>query len=721
MAQMRNIPVDIRYKRFITSESDIRKASRAELRHMLFHLYLIRTAEIRLLELKDEGQIHGPCHSSIGQDGTAVGAMQALVREDQVTSTHRGHHHFLAKAYNAYAGGDYDPIESIPDAIAEVTETAMAEIMGLKKGYCKGRGGSMHLGDAYSGCIGTNAIVAGGVPAAVGAAWALKLAGKPNIGVAFGGDGAMGQGVVYETMNLACLWKVPAIFFVENNLYAVATHFRQAFTVEHLAQRGLGFGVLSILVDGMDPLAVYLATKEARKHSLSPEGGPVLIEAENYRFKHQAQSLPGSAYGYRTKDEEAEWAKRDPYDVFPRQLMAADAIDEEQNSLLLARAGEIVDAASKALTRSDGGSVIVKAELYPTRDDVDEGIRSDGHEFEGVDFVDWEDLPQGRTRKLIDVIPEVIHKRVDEDDSIVVLGEEVAQMKGGAFMATKGIYREHPDRVLNTPISEGGFSGMSLGLAIMGFRPVVELMYPDFVLVAADQVLNQIPKFRYMYGNQYDVPVVFRTKVGIGTGYGAQHSMEPASIYGMYPGWRIVAPAFPRDYVGLFNTALKSLDPVFIIEHAFLYETSGEVHEDRDYCIPMGKARVARDGADVTLIAYSYMTHKALAAAEKLAVDGIDAEVIDLRTVDYANMDFETIGASVKKTGRAVICEEGLFSGGLGAQVSFEIQRRFFDYLDAEVYRVAAEPVPVPVSKALEDFVIPGPAEIVSAAHEICA
>lgn len=715
----RNIPVDIEYKRYVASESDLRKAPRSELRHMLFHLYLIREVEIRLLELKDEGQIHGPVHSSIGQDGTAVGAMQALSRQDQITSTHRGHHHFLAKAYNAYAGSDYDPTEQIPEAIGEVTEKAVAEIMGLSQGYCRGRGGSMHLGDAYSGCIGTNAIVAGGVPAAAGAAWAQKLSGNRNVGVAFGGDGAVGQGVVYETMNLAALWHVPAIFFIENNLYAVATHFRQAFTVEHLAQRGLGFGVLSMVVDGMDPLSVYLVTKEAREHALSPDKGPVLIEAKNYRFKHQAQSLPGSAYGYRTKQEEAEWEKRDPYEQFTNRLQTAGVLEKGSAEHLRQEAKSIVETAVRSLTKKDGGNTVVRPELFPTESDVHLGVRSDGHEFEKVNFVDWDDLPEGTERKFIDVIPEVIHKRIDEDDRIVVLGEEVAQMKGGVFMATKGIYQGHPDRVLNTPISEGGFSGMSLGLAIMGYKPIVELMYPDFVLVAADQALNQIPKFRYMYGNQYDVPIVFRTKVGIGTGYGAQHSMEPAPIYAMYPGWRIVAPAFPRDYVGLFNTALRSLDPVFVIEHAFLYETTGPVPDDRDYYIPFGKARVAREGRDVTLVAHSYMTLKALDAAEQLADDGISAEVIDLRTVDYANIDYDTIGASVKKTGRVVLSEEGLFTGGLGAQISYEIQRRFFDYLDSEVYRVAGEPVPVPVSKALEDMVIPGPEKIREAARRI--
>lgn len=721
MGQTRNIPVDIEFKQYLASDSDLRRASKPMLRHMLFHLYLIREVESRLLELKDNGQVHGPVHSSIGQDGTAVGAMQALTREDRVTSTHRGHHHFLAKAYNAYAGSNYDPTESIPDAIGEVTERAMAEIMGLVSGYCRGRGGSMHLGDKYSGCIGTNAIVAGGVPAAAGAAWAHKLSGGDHVGVAFGGDGAIGQGVVYETMNLASLWRVPAIFFIENNLYAVATHVQQAFAVEHLAQRGLGFGVLSLVVDGMDPLAVYLATEHARSHALSAEGGPVLIEAKNYRFKHQAQSLPGSAYGYRTKEEEAEWASRDPFVRYPERLKRSGALDDGQDAELRARAESIVADAVRALTKIEGGATIVRPELFPGRDEVHLGVRSDGREFREIDFVDWDDLPEGRERKFIDVIPEVIHARVDEDDRIVILGEEVAQMKGGVFMATKGIYHGHPDRVVNTPISEAGFSGMALGLALMGFRPIVELMYPDFVLVAADQVLNQIPKFRYMYGNQYDVPMVFRTKVGIGTGYGAQHSMEPAPIFGMYPGWRVVAPAFPRDYVGLFNTAVRSLDPVFLIEHALLYETTDVIHDDRDYCIPFGRARVARKGRDLTILAYSYMTIKALRAAKHLEDEGISAEVVDLRTVDYASIDWDAIGTSLTKTGRLLICEEGLFSGGLGGQIAFEVQRRFFDYLDAEIERVAAEPVPVPVSQALESMVIPGPEEIVEAAKRITA
>jgi 2-oxoisovalerate dehydrogenase E1 component len=300
---------------------------------------------------------------------------------------------------------------------------------------------------------------------------------------------------------------------------------------------------------------------------------------------------------------------------------------------------------------------------------------------------------------------------------VLVIGEEVGNMRGGAFGATKGIFKVHPDRVVNTPITEAGFSGMSLGLTITGKKPIVELMYPDFTLVAADQLFNQIGKFRYMYGNQSDVPIVFRTKVGIGTGYGAQHSMEPAPLYGMYPGWRVVAPANPFDYVGLFNTAMRSLDPVLVIEHAMLYEEAGDVPEDRDYLIPFGKARVAREGTDVTLVAYSYMVSKALRAAAELAVGGVAAEVIDLRSVDYASIDYEAIGRSVAKTGRVLLLEEGLVTGGLGSHLAWEIQSRFLDELDTEIGRVAAKPVPVPVSRVQEERAVPGVADIVRAAR----
>ena len=578
----------------------------------------------------------------------------------------------------------------------------------------------MHLGDRSSGCVGTNAIVGGGVPCAAGCAWGFRMDGSRHVAVAFMGDGAIHQGAVHEALNMAALWKLPVIFFVENNLYAVATHVKASSSVAPLAQKGVGHGIASYVVDGMDPVAVMKAMEIARRHAVEDPGAPVLLEAETYRYYHQAQSLPGSAFGYRTKDEEEQWRGRDPCLRFPEVLAAAGVLSPSQASQLDERATDIVARVLDKLTETtDGKQRKVRASLFPLESDLMTGIRSDGHEFEGATYREREDFRDMQGRKFIDVIPEVIKRRMDTDPAVVVLGEEVGNMRGGAFGATKGIFRTHPERVINTPITEAGFTGMSLGLTIVGKKPVVEVMYPDFTLVAADQIFNQIGKFRYMYGNQSDVPIVFRTKVGIGTGYGAQHSMEPAPMYAMYPGWRVVAPSNPFDYVGLFNSAIRSLDPVFVIEHAMLYEESGEVPEDRDYLIPFGKARVARAGGDVTVVAYSYMVSKALKAASELEREGISIEVIDLRSVDYASIDYETIGRSLATTGRVLLLEEGLITGGLGAQLAWEIQERFFDELDAEIGRVAGKPVPVPVSRVQEERAVPGVKDIVDAARAI--
>ena len=725
MAKTQELSTDGKLVRIAATEADWKKLEAPVARHMLFSMMMIREVELALLDLKDWGQIHGPVHSSIGQEGAAVGAMQSLVREDITTSTHRGHHHFLAKAYNAYSGNDFDPTEGIPDTIFDVTHKAIAEIMGLATGFCRGRGGSMHLGDGYSGCLGTNAIVAGGVALATGASWAAKLDERENVAVAFLGDGGVNQGIVHESMNMAALWGLPTIYFIENNLYAVATHVREATCVEHLAQRALAYDMLGIVVDGMDPLAVHLAMERAREvfYGKDSEFKGAIVEAETYRYRHQAQSLPGSVYGYRTKDEEAEWLAKDPLQTFPKRLVDLGLIEAKQVNALRKEAKAIVTRAVEPLTipGEKKGTREVRLELFPPKEDLYLGVFSDGSEFDGAKYREEEDLALVEEKSYIDVVPEVIGRSLKEHPGTVILGEDVGHMKGGVYMATKGLSKSYGNqRIVDTPISEGGFMGLGLGLAVSGKRPIVELMYPDFALVAADQAFNQIGKLRYMYGNQYDVPYLLRTRVGARTGYGAQHSMDPGPLFAMFPGWRIVAPVTPADYIGLYNTAFDSLDPVLIIEHNRLYATTGMVPKERDYYIPFGKAKVRRNGGDVTIVAYSYQVVMALEAAETLAGEGVEAEVVDLRTVDYPHIDYATIGSSLEKTGRVVISEEGMISGGIGSQLATEIQDRFFDLLDAEIGRVAAKQVPIPVSRIPEERVLPSVEEIVAAAKRAC-
>ncbi|MDR1932246.1 MAG: dehydrogenase E1 component subunit alpha/beta [Spirochaetales bacterium] len=708
MAEKKELPSEGRCYRFIPGAEE--RGLKAEtLRKMLFEIFLIRDFETRLLELKDLGLVHGPCHSSIGEEGGAVGSIMALEKDDIIASTHRGHHHFLAKAFTASLGF-YDPLVSVPSGMAGILKTTLAEIMGLAQGYCKGRGGSMHLGNLDFGCLGTNAIVAGGVPIVTGVAWSLGINKSGNVGVSYLGDGATNQGCVHEVMNMAKLWKVPVIYYIENNLYAVATSTDEACSLKDLAQRAPAYGMEGMVVDGMDPVEVYLAMIEAKKIALA--GTPVIIEAKTYRYKHQAQSLPGSAYGYRTKAEEEEWLARDAVVRFPETLMKQKVLTAEQARQLKEKSAALIAEAAASLVKGEGEKLFIPADLFPVREDLHTGIRSDGHEFVGQSWKEAGDFPSMTERTFIDVIPEVMDRIMEKDGNAIVLGEEVGHMKGGAYLATKGLFKKYRDRVIDTPISEGGFCGMALGLALSGKRPVVEIMFPDFALVAADQLFNQIGKCRYMYGNQFDVPLVMRTRVAIGTGYGAQHCMEPAAFYAQFAGWRIVAPSNPFDYIGLFNTAYRSLDPVLVIEHHNLYPLKGMVPADRDYCIPFGKARVARQGAQVTIVAWALMTVEALKAAETLAACGIDAEVIDLRTIDYAGIDYEAIGASLKKTGKIIIAEEGHYIGGIGAQLCDEVQRRFFDYLDAEIGRVAGLSVPTPVSKPMEDLVVPHAADI---------
>jgi len=309
---------------------------------------------------------------------------------------------------------------------------------------------------------------------------------------------------------------------------------------------------------------------------------------------------------------------------------------------------------------------------------------------------------------------------MSSDERIVVLGEDVHKLNGGTNGATKGLAAKFPGRVLGTPISENAFAGLGGGLALDGrFRPVVEFMYPDFLWVAADQVFNQIGKARHMFGGRNPVPLVLRTKVAMGTGYGSQHSMDPAGIFATSAGWRIMAPTTPFDYVGMMNAALAIEDPVLVLEHVDLYGTEGDIPDgDLDYQIPFGRAAVRRSGRDVTVLTYlSMVAH----AAEAIEQTGIDAELIDLRFLDRASLDWETVGESVKKTNAVLIVEQGAVGTSYGGWLADEIQRRFFDWLDQPVQRVTGGEASPSISRVLERAAIARTSDVVDGLERVRA
>ena len=334
---------------------------------------------------------------------------------------------------------------------------------------------------------------------------------------------------------------------------------------------------------------------------------------------------------------------------------------------------------------------------------------------EEADF-DADELEQ---RKFVDVIADVMGHRMEEDSSIVVMGEDVHRLNGGSRGATKGLKEKFDERVLGTPISEAAFSGLGGGLALDGrYYPVVELMYADFIWVAADQLFNQIGKARHMFGGGHDMPLLLRIKIGTGTGYGSQHSMDPAGILATSVGWRIIAPSTPLDYVGLVNAAMKLKDPVAVLEHdADLYKITGVAPKhDFDYILPPGEAAVRRAGSDVTVISYLSMVHRCLDA---VAESGVDGEVIDLRWLDRASLDWDTIEASIKKTNKVLIVEQGSLQTSYGGWLADEIQRRYFDWLDAPIARVHGSESSPSISKVLEAAALASTADIVDALRSI--
>jgi 2-oxoisovalerate dehydrogenase E1 component len=672
---------------------------------LLSHMILIRGFEEAVLELAAEGLVHGPAHSSIGQEGGAAGSIVGLTGADEVNGSHRGHHQFVSKALAYLAPIGIDPRAPISADIHVLLKRTLAEILGLAQGFCKGRGGSMHLQWSEAGALGTNAIVGGGVPLAAGAAWSHKYAGTDAVAVTYFGDGAVNIGSVLETMNLAAAWKIPLCFFIENNRYAVSTTVEESTAEPRLSARGLAFNIASWKVDGMDPLAVHIAMQEALAH-MRAGNGPTVIEADVYRFFHQNGPFPGSAFGYRTKEEEQQWKARDPIELTSTHMQKRKLITAEEVSSLRDRVKELMQKAIAELTEGDPSGKVgkrrIRPELWPSPDFRDVGIRSNLKELEGLRFEEESEF-KGKLaeRKFVDVVADVMARRMETDKSVVVMGEDVHRLKGGTNGATRGLSEKFPDRVLGTPISENAFIGLGGGMALDGrFKPVVEFMYPDFMWVAADQVFNQIGKARHMFGGESGVPLILRTKIAMGTGYGSQHSMDPAGIFATNPGWRIVAPSNSYDYVGLMNTALACKDPVLVIEHVDLYNSTGVGPvDDFDFHLPLGKAAVRRVGKELTLITYLSMVGHSLDAIEQTS---IDAEVIDLRWLDRASIDWTTIEESIKKTNNVLLVEQGVRGTSYGGWLADEIQRRYFDWLDQPVQRVTGAEASPSISKVLE-------------------
>ena len=640
-------------------------------------MLLIRGFEQRVAALYRDGEVPGFVHLSIGQEATAVGACWALHPADVITSTHRGHGHCLAKGL--------EPLGMF------------AELMGKDQGTNRGRGGSMHIADPKLGIFGANGIVAAGLPIAVGAATAGQLRADGSVAVAFFGDGASAQGAFHEAMNLAAVWELPVVFFCENNGYA---EFSPASTqhAASLEQRAAGYGIGFVPVDGNDVVATASVMTEVVLSARAGHG-PVVVEATTYRWHGHYE---GDPQRYRSPEERSEWEARDPLLAHERRLRDVSVGDDEIKALETSVAGELdgaVDAARQlASPKADSLADFV---LRPRPKRVEPPPPPT-------------DAPVYRT---MDAIHAAIEAELTEDDRVFVAGIDVGA-GGNVFGLTRGLADQFGKRVRDTPISETAIIGLGVGAAMAGMRPVVEMMYLDFLGVCFDQLLNQAAKLPFMTGGSAEMALTVRTQFGAGRSSGSQHSQSLEVLLAHIPGLSVVMPSTPADTYGLLRAAIQDPNPVIFIENRLLYGMKGP-QPPPDHILPIGRSVVVRTGTDVTVVSVSRMVHEAVAAAEQLSDEGVSVEVIDLRSV--APLDVVPVLESVHKTSRLLIAHEAVVPFGIGAEIAAVVGREAFWDLDAPIERVGAAATPPPYAPDLERAWLPDRDTIAGAIRRLVA
>jgi 2-oxoisovalerate dehydrogenase E1 component len=549
----------------------------------------------------------------------------------------------------------------------------------------------MHIADPGLGIFGANGIVGAGLPIAVGAATARHLDGRDDVVVAFFGDGSVAQGLFHEAVNLAALWRLPVVFLCENNGYAEFSTF-EATHPASLADRARGYGIPHLAVDGNDVEAMTEAMGEVVAERRAG-AGPVLLEARTYRLRGHYEGDPER---YRSAEEVGVWKDKDPIARARHRLAALGVTDEKLAALESDVLAEIEGALARARAGAEPDPVTLTHFVTAARPAIPEP----------------EPLPAGaETFRTMDAIRLALEYEMVNDPDVFLAGIDIGA-GGNVFGLTRGLHSRWPERVRDTPISESVIVGLAVGAAMAGKRPVVELMYLDFLGVCLDQLMNQAAKLRFMTGGLASMPLVLRTQFGAGRSSGSQHSQSLEALLAHIPGLTVVMPSTPAETYGLLRAAIRDPNPVVFIENRLLYGQTGPRPPD-DHLVPIGRARVVRPGRDVTVVSVSRMVHEALAAAETLAAEGIEAEVIDLRTV--APLDRDTVLASLSRTGRLVIAHEAVLDFGIGAELAALAAGPGFWHLDAPVARVGAAFTPAPYAPSLEHAWLPDRVDVAEA------
>jgi 2-oxoisovalerate dehydrogenase E1 component len=630
-------------------------------------LLLPRLVEEKMLNLVRRGQL-GKWFSGIGQEAVSVGLVAGLRDDDWLLPVHRN----LA----VFTGRGLD------------LSVLFRQVLGRAGGYTGGRDRTFHFGVLDHHVVGMISHLGAMAPVAAGLALAARLRGEERVAAVLVGDGATSEGDVHEAMNLAAVWKLGVLFVIENNAWGLSTPVAEQYACADLVDRAAGYGMPGEIVDGNDVLAVRAAVARAAERARTGDG-PSLLECKTFRMRGHEEA---SGIDYVPADQLAEWAARDPITRFEARL------DDTGPPPGLA-------PAEREALRADLRALVDRLVADALADD--EPSTTPGDELARV-FAPASPLRRAAAEarqaappevRYLDAVNDALRTALAADDRVVLMGQDIAGY-GGVFKATEGLAAEFgTDRVRNTPIVESGAIGTALGLALDGFRPVVEMQFGDFVTCGFNQLVNNVATTRYRWGGA--VPLVVRLPVGGGLGAGPFHSQNVEAWFCHVPGLKVVAPSTPADAKGLLLAALDDGNPVLVLEHKRLYRSVRGPVPAGHHVEPIGRAGIVRPGRDATVVTYGAGVGWALAAAEELAAgQGAEVEVIDLRSL--APWDRATVLDSVKRTSRALVLHEAPLTGGFGAEVAATIGTEAFAWLDAPVARVGGLETPIPFAPPLE-------------------
>lgn len=620
-------------------------------------MLLPRLIEEKMLILLRQGKL-SKWFSGMGQEAIAVGCAMALRESDYILPLHRNLGVFTTRRV---------PLHRL-----------FAQWEGRPDGYTKGRDRSFHFGALEHRIVGMISHLGAMLGVADGLALASVLDGTDDLAIVFSGDGGASEGDFHEAINVASVWDLPVIFVVENNGYGLSTPSSQQFRHRFFVDKAPGYGIEGVQVDGNNIVEVY-RTVSAIAERVRKTKRPVLLEAMTFRMRGHEEA---SGVKYVPPELIATWKKKDPVENFERHLLSTGTLTEEQVQSTRAQFKATIDEAWDRSTSGPGVHADVQTELA----DVYAPLSAPSVK---------PDLAHQSPKRFVNAIQDGLRQAMERDPKLVLMGQDIAEY-GGVFKITEGFVEQFGrERVRNTPLCESAIVGAALGLSMAGRPAMMEMQFADFVTCGFNQIVNNLAKTHYRWGHAANVTV--RMPTGAGVGAGPFHSQSTEAWFTHVPGLKVVYPSTPFDAKGLLTASLAEPNPVLFFEHKFLYRSLEGPVPDAYYTLPLGEARIAREGADATIVTYGWAVHWALDAAER---SGRSVEVVDLRTL--VPWDRKTVFASARKTGRVLVLTEDTLTGSFASEVAASIGESCFNHLDAPVTRLGSLETPVPFNPTLE-------------------